>query len=362
MNRITALHFPHTSISRKILSRLLLFFEKVYSYEPLKSDPPSKDIFVEHGLYSGYDPFPLDKDLKRFRQLLKDLDGHEDAYYEGYLSSLSLQTQQDTDEASSWNLFSRLTSDTKEQPKKESVNRKEEVWRAIFLLKLAEIRDRQEQEIEQDFTDIINKKVSLLKTLQGDKIKEDFLSKKQTSPLVSSRVEQRMKAWGQLYLVDKRISEHWLLATDLQEAADFLFEAYEYLNKKSPVKICSIPLPFLPGSDVTHYLVKRSSFRDASVQHRKKITNIFRELISKDCPQIETDGAPPELVEEITSWENTVYAYFSKEQDEWCSLDFYILHDTSFHSLFGKICHHAPLKPPIPLPTNHCLIAVLSQN
>ncbi|MCK5324250.1 MAG: hypothetical protein KAJ45_08880, partial [Desulfobulbaceae bacterium] len=299
MNYNNTLFFPDTVLNKNTVKKLLLFFESVYHYLPTEAETGTEDETFSDELIRGYAPVPLGDDLLRFRKMMKDLTGHGDEYYGGYLSSLSHDLLNDRDEGSVWALISNISGTdgrTASTPAAESI---EELWRARLLLKLAESLDHADQETNNGLARIESRQTVLMESLRG----EDGFSEKTTmedtadlhneipeavsfnikdisvpshSPI---RAEYLIKAWGRLYIADRNIENRpFILTTDRINAAP-LFDALEYHFKKEPVKLFSITLPDFARAEDSEYLNARNSFRLIAGDCIKNMTQLLLEII-----------------------------------------------------------------------------------
>ncbi|MEA1934649.1 MAG: hypothetical protein U9N60_09525 [Thermodesulfobacteriota bacterium] len=397
MNYNNTLFFPDTVLNKNTVKKLLLFFESVYHYLPTEAETGTEDETFSDELIRGYAPVPLGDDLLRFRKMMKDLTGHEDEYYGGYLSSLSHDLLIDRDEASVWALISNISGTDGRTATTPSADSSEELWRARLLLKLAETIDHADQETNNGLARIESRQTVLMKSLRG----EDGFSEKTTmedaadfhneipeavsfnikdisvpshSPI---RAEYLIKAWGRLYIADRNIEDRpFILTTDRINAVPF-FDALEHYFKKEPVKLFSIVLPDFAQAVDAEYLAARDSFRLNAGDCIKNITQLLLEIIQgkqtlRLQPRVsnvvfpvtgtqEGGDAHPLFENEAAAWTEAVKS-FEQSTAGRHRLSFYLFPEISFHELFEKISGAVETDTPSLNRPQHSIMAVIGKD
>lgn len=341
MNNLAALYFPETSSGEETTRKLLLFFKELCFYRTAESPLQAEEqgIFFKKRLCISRTPIPLGDDLPRFQQLLRDLKGHENEYYSGYLSSLSMGLSQDRDEASVWTLVSRMAKGDKKD--EADISQKEVVWRAMLLLKLAEMLTQEEREISQGLISIASQKAQLLKNLKGDDNESEEIDLSMFDTRPPSRppinMEQLTKAWGQLYVRDKDEQLPSILVTAEQEATGLVLDTYEELFKKNPLLLCSLPVPGLRTFSDADYLEKRKAFQESAQEQLTNFSEIFSLISSHKVSEPVTEETLEVLKKNSISWSANLADHFEKTAASH-SLNIFLLKGCSFLGLFQKIC------------------------
>jgi hypothetical protein len=274
MSQLTALYFPDTALTTQAVSQELLFFEKILFYQPVEVDPEASSP-EGLDLCSGYPPVPFNEDLDRFKALLRDLKGHAGEFYSGQLSSMALEYMESRDGAEVKNLISSITKtkDTTEQETKTY----EALWQSRLLLKLAEIMAVEEKDLQNELSAIAQKEEVLFDVLKGDLELARSLHPQTSRPTsLPVRPEIILKAWGQLFLADKKETP-WTLATGESEYGESFFEASEALSGQRPIRLCRIPLPHTEGLDTDAYTTKRNLFRKDGEKTLGSFTRLLEE-------------------------------------------------------------------------------------
>ncbi len=260
----STLILPDTIPQEDSIRQLLLYFETIFLYSP-SEDIPVRLPAEFSRLYRHYAPVPFGDTLPNFQQLVRDMTKNRAEFYGGGLSALSTRTNA-VDEESVWRLVSRLS------PQPTSNIQHETLLQARLLLKLAEVREQEENEIERTLTDIANQSRVMLQGLTdetGDEEEKDAISvlaypDQQQS---DNTLGKRLRAWAHLFVADERRADHWLVSTTPEMLASLIDFASTEMNE-SPNRLLSLPLPgaSIIGLSPADYLLERRAWRqEASV-------------------------------------------------------------------------------------------------
>lgn len=344
-HNFSTLILPATIAREDVVRQLLLYFETVFLYSPTENTPQTlAPAFNE--LCRHYAPAPLGDHLANFEQLIRDMTGHRAEYYGGGLSKMSAHTQA-VDEESVWRLISRLS------PQAPSPAQDKALFQARLLLRLAELRDREEEEIEVTLT----KLAGIGQAMLHDLTDEDEEESAELATLIghqrqqaSDTLEQRLRAWALLFLADPKMTAHWLLATTPEIMAILADHATARLDE-APAHLLSLPLPgdALMGLSPADYLRERAAWRQE--------TGVLLAALAVGLKGAATTGAfePNESIraqlatchQKTTAWGNAPQA----------TLDLYLL-PLSLSTLLAKIAKvPAPESGTTTLP--HGLVAVI---
>ncbi|MFP3983572.1 MAG: hypothetical protein ACLFV2_07775 [Desulfurivibrionaceae bacterium] len=268
-----ALYFPDTDIDIKKVFQDLLFFDHIYFYQAAENINQPKDDRWS-GFCSGYPPLPFGPDLDRFKQLLKDLKGHEQEFYSGQLSGMALRDLESRDEKTVREIISSVSGIDNQA---RSPDYRDSRWHYRLLLKLAEIRRREEEELAEKLAGISEKEASLYDSLKGHPEIDRLLTGVSSEPSrMTDMTDIVLRAWGHLFINDKQ--HHSTLLTADKDAAESLFEAHSALSgARLPVRICRLSLPVLENLDEEGWLKIYQDFREKT----EKVRAEFSELLSK---------------------------------------------------------------------------------
>lgn len=368
MKPLKALFFPETVPCRNAASQLLLFFDTLLYYLPVEDiSDNTTDFFAGTGLLKSHTPSPLGDDLARFRQLLRDLRGHEDEFYLGYLASLSMELHKDKDDVSVWSIISNISGAVPQNLQDEKNDAKARLWQARLLLKLAEILEQEDLAIAQELAAINARQREMLKRLRGEEELDEedegetFITEYNTpaSPTrLPIRMEQRLWAWGQLFLTDNKTDDRPILATTLPDAAAELFETYEKFCKKAPIKILSIPLPRLKEMDEERYLAERDALYKKGFDRLSGFSQSLSGLA--DGTKEQADVAA-KLDAGAAAWPELMRSFAESSLGE-NELEVYFLPGMSPHDLFRRHCRVKNGKQPDQAgKENNTIMAVLRE-
>ena len=295
MNKLTTLLFPDTVASVESMNRELFFFERIMFYLPEEQDPAQEQTPPEEDLLcQGYCPAPLGEDRERFAMLLRELKGHEKEFYNGQLSSMTLEYLESRDTETTLELI--MSMQGKPVPKRQNQKTDEEkiLWQARLLLKLAEIRQREDKEIGNVLSSIAEKESRLFQQLKGSEdITETLLPPSGIMP-APIKIEPLLKAWGRLFLVDNQPA--WILNTANEEAGAILLDVDETNTKQTPEKICRLPLPEI---DLTKFSWDRKTFRSQAASTIADLGRLLQEVADKRC----NDAICRQFEQAASEWE-----------------------------------------------------------
>lgn len=245
---LNALFSPETNPHPAELHPFSLLCDTLFFY----SLPGETGKTAAQGFMTGYAPVHLaDEEQARFQSLARELKGHEAEFHGGLLASLSAG-HGDRDEASAGSLASSLRSgrNSAESPKTTGAT----LWKAMLLLKLAEMFREEEREIAQGFLTISGKEAELFAAIRGEETEEEGEDEEEARALLelaaaatptgpAINLTRLAKAWGHLYLRDAKATEFPLLVTTQAELQGVLAEVYEALTGRPPMQLISLTLP-----------------------------------------------------------------------------------------------------------------------
>jgi len=233
MNRqFSGLYFPETIAQYPSFSQLLLFFDSISQLLPAEDSATPDLPLVREGLLQQHVPLPFGEEgLASFNKLICDLQGHGNAFFNSYLSSLSNSAAIDIDEASVWNLIGKMAP----QSKSAAPDQQDTLFQARLLLKLAEIKTQEQAEINRQMETLQAKNSSLFSELKGElpsaSLAGLLAAENSESP---NRFRQRFKAWTHLFLADSNETP-WLALTCSQDVIESLQESAGDLAVREPL-------------------------------------------------------------------------------------------------------------------------------
>jgi len=381
----SALLLPETEPSACKMASLLYFFKSISFYLPTESDAAARnpsDLF--ENLCSAYVPAPLHEDLARFNRLLHEMGTSRSddlaRLFSAAKAPVATGQIRDKDEASSSSVFSALQSET---DMKISAVRKERLWQARLILKLAEILDRRETEVRQGLARIALSEQRVFASLEGisdvdaddlaalpgfDKLKQAAATKPGFAELTMGATALlaplRVKAWAELFLVDSRSHRPTVLVAANADCGSILLDGYEDKWRRSPQKIFTLSLPVFCGLDTdksfkNDYLKSRNKLRAAAIVQLEYFESFFKKAATLVQPL--SGSQIPILTEHVDAWNKTAESVFPTIATGIKTLDFYSMPGISPASLFQRVFHLGTALPVIQQDPPAIILAVLKE-
>lgn len=353
MTTLHAIHFPETTLTDTEIMGPSLLFDSISHITPTPEDEEGKASSL------AYDPAPLGDNAKRFNQLLGELKGNETAFYQGQMSSLALEYLETRDDDTVRDIISAVHGEKTAKKTAAEMEDFKQLWQARLLLKLAEIKRQEEQEVHDSLQRIKDAQQNMLGDLKGEQEFQDlFHALNNNLPNRSSmRVEPLIKAWGRLFGEgDASFSTLHCLSP---EAAEPFMEVSESLFGNRPPRLLRLPLPYCAASP-QEFPAKKELFQ----QENHTLLNELKQTLIKVC----TDGleAVPlgqfanlaaqwtQQVEQTSLWPDHLPA----EKTGPPALEIYLLGGGMYelNAQLGNLKKHTPTDA-----ARHCLLAYVSR-
>ncbi len=328
MNSLNALYFPVTDLYSIRQYPIFLLFQKMHLIRPVEEDPAgsgeqqSSDSFIKSGFCQVHTPCPLSANRDRFVHLVADIRRRKDDYA-AQLSSLILAGTPSTsarDDDSERAIRSSLFTPDTEKAKVEQEDKDGKLWQARLVLAIAEILDREEEEIARNLAMFEDDQAALFKELHGDidELEEENpfaeLSRLESNlgAANSGNMKKRCKAWKTLFLEgDMREGEIFL--TISQDAGDFLLEAYEQRTNQPGLLAATLALPGLIGWNSAEAYHAVIDFRDRNSELLSRLHGCLADLMQKDtCTELTTGSAAITALTE--QWNGQLETTFPADQ------------------------------------------------
>ena len=161
MTTFNSLILPNTIPDETTIRQLLLFSGSIFQFAPAEDSINNEVITKFHNKFIHYAPVPFGDSLESFQNFFNDLTSHRAEYYSGALSHLSAGISTDIDESSVWQLIHSFAKQTSSEEESAQT-----LMHARLLLKLAEIHDIEESEINAAISEVdsqVNQVMSELK-------------------------------------------------------------------------------------------------------------------------------------------------------------------------------------------------------
>ncbi len=302
-------------------------------------------------------PAPLGDDLPRFKQLLAELKGNEGDFYQGQLSRMALDYMEHRDDDTVMAIVNSLAG----TPQAKADKKKEQLWQARLLLKLAEIQRREHEVLGQELAALRNKEHELFQALKGDPALEEIYAtiNEQSPQQISVRIELLIKAWARLFL-DGDPGDQWLISTNNDTAAAPLIEANEAITNQLPSRLLRLPLPYI---DMVDFSEKRQQWQEALAPVLEKLAILLPELAhngiqSSSLADLTQQAAEwTKVYNQHAIWPEPAQPINPKQCLPTPHLEIYLL-GCPLPYLLGKLCNESLL--PAPGPYSHTLLATIS--
>jgi hypothetical protein len=324
MQKLTSLYFPETIAQYPDFRQLLLFVDSIKQYLPSEDSITPESPLVKAGLLEQHTPVPFGDDLPNFQRLMKDMRGHGNEFYGNYLSSLSAASSIDVDEASVWQLISQMNTEKKNI---DTNSHKDTLLQARLLLKLAEVRATDEQELLEKMSDLNGRKDKLFSALKGEgedsAIFQDFSSAPELEN--PARLKQRFKAWTHLFLCDKQPCSG-LAITGSNEILELL---KEHSDTMAVSKLFEISLADFSSAEVEghSFLELQQDFQNSTIPHREILLNHLLAIAETG-----TSKDSSSLAEPIKGWNQAIEKL---DHSSLATLELYLFR-TPMPQLFSK--------------------------
>jgi len=324
MNTLDTLVFPDTILPAYRQFPLALFFNSLHLLQPVERDEtdnrdrsPAADSypFMETGFCQVHTPSRLGTDRERFLHLVNDIRDRKDNYVEqlSYLSLASLSEQTGHGDPSKQTIISSLLDGMDRNDAPSDEQERLALWQARLVLSIAEILDREEEELARQLAAIDDREIALFRSLQGeiaesgeengpaeDPFQELLELRQKLNQPRPGMIKNRLRAWSRLYLSGP-LPEPALWTTCRQEAADILLEQYEQECGQAPLPLLQLELPARFHGDPGREAELVQQFRAGMQPHLHALAEALDRLAKSE---IAAPDAPALLLPQAEEWRN----------------------------------------------------------
>jgi len=307
-------------------------------------------------------------DRDRFLHLLHDISNKKDAYVEqlSYLTLASLSDPASRGDNSKQAILSSLLQGMEQYSAGDEQERLA-LWQARLVLKIAEILDREEEELALQLIAVDDREIALFRRLQGemkesgdgqgaeeDPFAELLALKQKMNQPRPGMIKNRLRAWSRLYLSGPMPNLR-LWTTRRQEAADILLEQVERESGHAPVSLLQIDLPARISLEDMDGVRKVEQFR---AEMQVPLQEMAEALGKLAMTELEDDSAPALLLPQAErwkeAWNSRLEASFPAAHYGRTPLTIHLLTGVPFSELIGERQGTEKLVPPV----RHALLAV----
>jgi len=318
MKRFSAVVFPDTVPSSRVLIPLVPVFDQVVYCQPVENDDSTVMAdarcaeLVNRSLCVFHAPAPLGENRERFLRLVKDLRERRDDYAAQLahvsLAGMSAGSRHAVETGSS--ILSSLLSghdiDSAGQQLREKL-----LWQARLVLKLGEQFDTDQQQVDADMLRIHQRERQLFSGLSegGDNL--FALTGRISSPVpdVDRMQRLRLKAWARMFAFGSDpVAGSVFISTD-RDAVDRLCEEHERSSGAGPAAFPTLSLPF-HCRDAIDFFDMLQRFRS----EKEEIVTSVADMI--DAPSSMSD-------QEAAALNGALDDHFPREKFGRCQLDLF---------------------------------------
>jgi len=234
--------FPDPLPRPEIVRGLLLFFTTVTSYQAVENASPNQGPDLEPDQWKPIVPYPLGDKTAAFTHLMRDIIRHREEYRTGLLFAMANERPE---EVPSVRRLARQIAGVGDDSPGGHGAREARLVQALLLLKLAEVRAREEAEIEENLRQIEDKNRRLLAALHDE---TDAPTSFPSSPPETQPPSPDLHvaaAWSLLNQHDLQATTHGMLTITVPELARSLLERHERRSGQPPEILGSLPIPDL---------------------------------------------------------------------------------------------------------------------
>lgn len=233
MINATACLFPDTIAKEEYAVPLVQVFRRLVYLRPVENENPLPEeransplltTLTEKQRLLPITPLPLGAQRERFLALMEDIQ----RYGQDYLTRLSFLTLAEMPRQhgleSRQTILGELLGGTVRNKDEEEML----LWQSRLILKLGELYDARQTELQSALRDIDERQQNLLANLQGDLDEtEELLPLSDLSPEngLSELLQYRLRAWTRLFFGKQR--ESFIFVTPQEAALDLLLETYD---------------------------------------------------------------------------------------------------------------------------------------
>jgi len=243
---------------------------------------------MEKGICQAHTPSPLGKDRDRFLGLLQEIQEQKSTNAEQFsqLTLAQLSEEINKGEENHRSIMSTLGNGENTQEKKiRETQQAEKLWQTRLVLALAEILDKEEAELAENFSNIDSSELDLFQALKGeldaetgekddDPFAELIRIRSKLSQQRPGTVKRRFQAWKSFYASGESTEDFYLWTTGNEEAGEMLISEYETASTRVSVPLLRLNIP-------EQMLMRDKDALEAILHFREKSSKIRQELTGK---------------------------------------------------------------------------------
>lgn len=347
MNSLNSLYFPGTALYSFRQYPLFLLFSKIHllgvaEHNIHGREVQATDTFIKAGFCQRHTASPLGDDFERFRHLINDIYNRKDDYA-SQLSALTIAAMSNPSESgdSQQEIVSSLLKSNLAFPDKRKKQKYLDLWQARLVLAIAEILDREEEDIAQQLAVLKDEEADLFRELQGkdvdpeeeNPLKELSLLRKNMNPPIPGNMQKRFSSWKQLYRQGD-IPPYDLLLTTNRDAADQILESFDRENEVSIIPPIQLSLPATVSASEDDAMQHIHSYRENNMEMIEEITEEL--LYLKTCDNLVAHNSQESFLSSFCEpWETSIESHFPAKEFGRIPVSFYCFAGIPCPTLLG---------------------------
>jgi len=338
MISLDTLLFPDTDIFKDSLYPLMLFSSPLYYLQPIESVNEDEtddeiDTFMESGLCQAYTPAPLGENRDRFLRLIKDIRERKDDYA-AQLSLLTVAAMSQPASARSGEsrheIVSSLLKGFDVTPAQTADDI--ELWQARLVLEIADMLDKDEDELQQHLHLLDSRELEMFRELQGDNgtdrddpFAELEALKEQRIKARPQEMKQRFNAWLRL-MKNNPLPQNFLWLASSTDSGDQIINRYEQKSSELAIPVLKLTLPAKIAESPRYVIDQITRFhQDVSQIHQALISELSDLTRRKQYDPSSPETLLPGNVDWAQRWENSIDTHFPESSHGRSALTFFLL-------------------------------------
>ena len=349
MQSLNSLYFPETVLPHHLRNTLLLLSDSLHFLQPVEGDDStSADLFMEKGICQAHTPSPLGKDRDRFLGLIREIQEQKSSNAEQF-SSLTLAHLSNEMQRGEQNHRSIMTNLLGGNVVPESIpeeeNGAEKLWQNRLVLALAEILDKEEAELAENFSNIDSSELDLFQALKGEMDAETEIDEEDPfaeltrirSKLSQQRpgtIKRRLQAWKSFYASGKLTEDFWLWITNNEEAGEILISHYESVSTRNSVPLLRLNIPQQMPMREKDALEEIRYFHEKATDTRQQIIEKLHNIVKQShLDLVDPVALLPDAGLLARDWNDLIEYYFPQSKFGCRVLDLQFLANFSLDQL-----------------------------
>ncbi len=365
MQSLNSLYFPETILPRHQRNTLLLLADSLHFLQAVETDAlTDNDLFMEKGICQVHTPAPLKKDKDRFLGLIREIQEQKSSNAEQFsgLTLAALSENQQQDEQNHRTIMASLMGGKAiDNTKNNDEQQEAKLWQARLVLTLAEILDKEEAELAENFSDIDDTELNIFQELKGEMDTETEIEDEQDNPFSAltrirakmsqqrpGTIKRRLQAWKTFYASGNLPEPFWFWLSSLEEAGDLLINDYEAVSGRNAVPLLRLTIPEQMMMRDKDALQQLTEFHNKANNVRKEIIEKLHTIVKQNhLDLVDPVALLPDAGILARDWNELVEYYFPEKRFGRKNLDLQFLANVSLDQVIrntaesssGALCH-----------------------